>query len=121
MKTILIVEDEPLLSSALSLSLSKDGFQILTAVNGNEALNLVNTNKPDLILLDIIMPGISGIDVVKQLKTDQQLNTIPIIILTNLADKDTETTARNLGVVDYLIKAEYPLSDIANKIKTFLS
>ena len=119
---ILIVEDEKMFQELLVDRLSKDGlFQIYTADNGQEGLDAAFNAKPDLILLDILMPVMSGIKMMKEMKKYEQLKDIPIIFLTGVdPDEDIMTEIAEAKPSFYLIKSKTNLEDIAQKIKETL-
>lgn len=116
-KKILIVDDEKLVVNALTLKLRSEGFLVDAASDGEEALQKVSNDKPDLILLDIIMPKLDGISVLRELKKREETKNIPIIILTNLYDDQKFTEALKAGNTDYLIKVEHPIDEIIKRIK----
>lgn len=116
-KKILIVDDEKLVIKALTEKLLPEGFIIDSARDGEEALSKVMQIKPDLILLDIIMPKLDGISVLKRLKAVPETQNIPVIILTNLLDDKQVSDALRIGDTDYLIKVEHTLSDILERVK----
>lgn len=117
---ILIVEDEEILLTALSEELKSEGFNIVGAKDGVEGVEKAQVEKPDLILLDLVMPRLDGIGALKQLKEGEQTRDIPVVILTNLSDYDKISDALTLGAMDYLVKANYRLEDLVNKVKTVL-
>lgn len=117
---ILIVEDEEILLTALSEELKQEGFQVVGAKDGVEGVEMAQSDKPDLILLDLVMPRLDGIGALKQMKEDPALKDIPVVILTNLSDYDKISDALSLGAMDYLVKANYRLEELVNKIKTVL-
>jgi DNA-binding response OmpR family regulator len=117
---ILIVEDEEILLTALSEELKSEGFNIVGAKDGVEGVEKAQVEKPDLILLDLVMPRLDGIGALKQLKEGEQTKDIPVVILTNLSDYDKISDALTLGAMDYLVKANYRLEDLVNKVKTVL-
>lgn len=116
-KKILIVDDEQFVVKALKEKLLSEGFAVDSAYDGQEALLKVTKAKPDLILLDIIMPKLDGISVLKRLKQSPETNNIPVIILTNLYDDKKVSQVLEAGNTDYLVKVEHTLSDIINKVK----
>lgn len=116
-KKILIVDDEKFVVKALTEKLVLEGFSIDSAYDGQEALLKVNQVKPDLILLDIIMPKLDGISVLKRLKAHSKTKNIPVIILTNLYDDKKVNEVLETGGTDYLVKVEHTLSDIVNQVK----
>ena len=121
MNKILIVEDEISLSNALKDKLSQEGLEIIVAKDGNEGVNLAVQNHPDLILLDIMMPKMNGLDVLKALKNNPGLLSIPVFVLTNLPQENTGKIAKDLGAEEYLVKANLPLGELVKKIKARLS
>lgn len=117
---ILIVEDEEILLTALSEELKQEGFQVVGAKDGMEGVEMAKSEKPDLILLDLVMPRLDGIGALTQMKGDDAIKDIPVVILTNLSDYDKISDALSLGAMDYLVKANYRLEELVNKIKTVL-
>ncbi len=114
-KKILIVEDEKSMAHALELKLTHTGFEAKTAGNGEEGLTMIQQEKFDLILLDLIMPKLDGFGVLEKLKA---MNiTTPVIILSNLSQEDDERRARELGAVGFFIKSNTPISDILARVK----
>jgi len=117
---ILIVEDEEILLTALSEELKQEGFNIIGAHDGVEGVEMAGQEKPDLILLDLVMPRLDGIGALKQMKENPETKDIPVVILTNLSDYGKVSDALTLGAMDYLVKANYRLEELVNKIKTIL-
>ena len=119
-KTILIIEDDKFLRELIAQKLSKEDYEISEAIDGEEGMSKVKEEKPDLILLDLILPGIDGFEVLSQIKKDPALSLIPVIILSNLGQKEDVEKGRKLGAVDYLIKAHFTPGEIIEKIKNIL-
>jgi two-component system, OmpR family, alkaline phosphatase synthesis response regulator PhoP len=117
---ILIVEDEEILLTALSEELKQEGFQVVGAKDGAEGVEKAQSEKPDLILLDLVMPKLDGIGALREMKGNPEIKDIPVVILTNLSDYDKISDALSLGAMDYLVKANYRLEELVNKIKTVL-
>ena len=117
---VLIVEDEEILLTALSEELKQEGFDVAGAKDGVEGVEKAASEKPDLILLDLVMPRLDGIGALKQLKEGPDTKAIPVVILTNLSDYDKISDALSLGAMDYLVKANYRLEELVTKIKTVL-
>lgn len=120
MKKILIAEDEVPLREALKAKLSENQFEVLEAKDGEEAVQIAKINHPDMVLLDIIMPKMNGLDVLKSFKDDAALAKIPIYVLTNLSEQSSEKMAMDSGAEEYLIKSNLKLEDLVSKIKTRL-
>lgn len=127
MKRILIVEDDQVLSKALSLGLAENGFDILTALNGEDGLELAKSARPDLILLDLVMPKMGGIEMLTELRKDDWGKNADVIILTAVKEMDKVAEVLALhpeniipGGFEYLIKTDWDLGDIVQKIKNRL-
>jgi len=103
-KTILIVDDEPDILMLTSIRLKKLGFNVITAVDGREAVHVVKSKEPDLVLLDLILPVVNGTDVCKKIKNDEKLKHIPIILFTAHSDTMTAEKAKRFGANDYIVK-----------------
>ena len=119
-KTILIIEDDKFLRELITKKLLKEGYETSGAVDGEEGIKKVKEEKPDLVLLDLILPGIDGFEVLSKMKDDPGLSLIPVIILSNLGQKDDVERGFKLGAIDYLIKAHFTPGEIIEKIKTAL-
>ena len=119
-KKILIVEDDKFLRDLISQKLLKEGYDIAEAVDGEKGIEGVKKEKPDLVLLDLILPGVDGFEVLSQIKADPILAQIPVIILSNLGQKEDVERGLKLGAVDYLIKAHFTPEEIIQKVKAVL-
>lgn len=119
-KTILIVEDDPLLVKMYSTKFGKEGFSVLTAQDGEEGLQMALNNKADFIILDVMMPKLSGIDLLTKLRSDPAHTQVPVIVLTNLTQKEEALKVQNLNVKEYLVKANFTPSEVVNKVKQYL-
>ena len=120
-KAILIIEDDKFLRDLMARKLLKEGFDISEAVDGEQGVKEVKEKKPDLILLDLILPGLDGFDVLAKIKEDPVLAEIPVIILSNLGQKDDIERGLKLGAIDYLIKAHFTPGEIIEKIGRVLN
>lgn len=121
MKTILIIEDDPYLSEMYVAKLSQDDFEVELAVDGQAGLDKIKELNPDLILLDILLPKVDGFDILRDIKQDQALKIIPVILLTNLGQKDEVEKGLALGADAYIIKAHFTPTAVVAKIKEVLS
>ncbi|MFA4998505.1 MAG: response regulator [Candidatus Paceibacterota bacterium] len=119
-KKILIVEDDKFLRELISRKLLSEGYNIVEAVDGEEGIRKVKEEKPDLILLDLILPGADGFEVLTKTKADPSVSSVPVIILSNLGQKEDVERGLKLGAVDYLIKAHFTPGEIVEKIKIIL-
>ncbi len=117
MKRILFIEDEPALQKILGEALSKEGYEVIAALDGEAGLRLVETKKPDLVLLDLILPKIDGFEVLRRIKEDPETKEIPIIVLTNLERMEDVDRVSELGAITYLVKDNYTLEEVVEKIK----
>jgi DNA-binding response OmpR family regulator len=120
MKKILFIEDESALQKTFGEILRQEGYEMISALDGEIGLRMARSEKPDLILLDLILPKIHGFDVLKELKKDDLTKDIPIIILTNLERVEDVQKAIELGATTYLVKANYTLEEILKKVKKAL-
>jgi len=120
-KRILLVEDDKFISMAYKDSLTRAGFEIITAADGNEALKKIEEGKFDLILLDVIMPGKNGFEVLIEIKKNETLKNIPVIITSNLGQETDIKRGKDLGATDYLIKANLSVKEVVNKINGYLN
>ena len=120
-KKILVVEDEATLQKTLTKALVRSGYDVLSALDGLRGLEIAREEKPDLILLDIILPKMDGFEVLRELKKDKSVSEIPIIILTNLSDMSDVQKTLDLGATTYLVKADFHLKDVLGKIKETLN
>lgn len=119
-KKILIIEDEAMLQRALTEFLESEKFEIVNALNGEEGLMMAKEKKPDLILLDIILPKKDGYEVLEEIKKNEDTKKIPVIILTNLESAEDIQRAFDAGATTYLVKSNYKLDDVVKKIKDTL-
>jgi len=120
MAKILIVEDDRFLRELIARKLRNEGYDVIEAVDGEEGLKRIKEEKPDLILLDLILPGIDGFEVLAKAKEDLDTAQIPVIILSNLGQREEIERGLRLGAIDYLIKAHFTPGEIIEKIKNIL-
>ncbi len=116
MAKILFIEDEIHFQEVLIIKLKAEGYEVFSAADGESGIKMAKETAPDLILLDLILPKKDGFEVLGFLKTDQSLNAIPVIVLTNLEGQQDVEKALALGVRLYLVKANYTLQEIVQKI-----
>lgn len=120
MPKILIVEDDKFLRELIVAKLSKENYDVVVAVDGEEGIKKVKEEKPGLILLDLILPGIDGFEVLSQIKNDPSVAHIPVIIVSNLGQREDIERGISLGANDYLIKAHFTPGEIIDKIRAVL-
>lgn len=121
MATILIVEDDKFLSRALADGLVNAGFKVVVAYNGEEGLEKIVSEKPNIILLDIIMPKKNGFEMLEDMKLKNIGTGIPVFVLSNLGQDDDVKKGKELGAVDYIVKANLSIKNIVEKIKATLA
>jgi len=121
MPKILLIEDDIFLSSLLGNRLKKEGFEVLNIKSGTEAVKGMKTFLPDLILLDLILPGKSGFEVMEEINADPQAQKTPIIVLSNLGQDTDMTRGKGLGAVQYVVKARITIDDLVKQIRDFLA
>ena len=120
-KTILVVEDEPGLQEALKLKLEKEGITILTASTGEEALAVLAKHRPNLVSLDILLPRMNGLEVLRNIRASEALKDLPVVMVSVSAGAEKVKQAFGMNVADYLIKSEYTIEDIVKKLKEILA
>lgn len=120
MRKILIIEDDRFLRELISQKLLKEDYAIIEAIDGEDGLKKAEKEKPDLVLLDLILPGIDGFEVLEKLKNDPFFEQIPVIIISNLGQKEDIDKGLKAGAVDFLIKAHYTPLQIIEKVKKTL-
>jgi len=117
---ILIIEDDKFLRGLIAQKLKAEGYEVIEAAEGREGLEKVKKEKPNLILLDLVLPGIDGFEVLKKIKGDPSTSFLPVIILSNLGQKESVEKGLKMGAVDYLIKAHFTPTEIIEKVKNNL-
>jgi DNA-binding response OmpR family regulator len=119
-KNILIIEDDEFLRGLINKKLASEGFNMISAIDGDDGLKKSKEEKPDLILLDLVLPKTDGFDVLVKLKEDKTTSPIPVIILSNLSQKEDIDKGIKLGASDYIIKAQFTPEEIVDKVKNIL-
>jgi CheY-like chemotaxis protein len=121
MAKILIIEDDPLMSRMYQKIFTFEGYEVMVSMNGEEGIKKASEIIPTLILLDIMMPKMNGLEVLKILKSDEKTKKIPVVVLTNLSGQQDAEKALSLGAVKYMIKSEYEPKQVANMVKEILA
>lgn len=117
---ILVIEDDPFLANLLKLRLQKEQMEVISAVDGDDAIKKLNEVEPDLILLDLILPKKSGFEVLENISKNPSLRNKPVIIISNLGQTADIQKGKELGAVEYFVKAKISIDDLILKIKEFL-
>lgn len=120
MKKLLIVEDEAALQDALQKAFAAEGYEVSQAFDGEEGVKMAKEKKPDMILLDLILPKKHGFEVLQEIKATDGLKDVPVLVLTNLEESTEVMKAIELGARGYLIKANYALKEVLAKVKDIL-
>jgi len=119
-KTILLVEDEPLLANLLRQRLEREGFTVLLGRDGEEGLRILKESHPSLILLDIILPKVSGFEFMEKMRADPTIERVPIFIISNLGQEQDVKRGQELGASGYFVKAQISIEELVNQVKEFL-
>ena len=116
-KKILIIEDEKIISELLERKLLREGYGVVVTTNGLDGLANMKKEKPDLVLLDIIMPKMGGFEVMEQMIQDQELKSIPVIVISNSGQPVEIDRVKKMGAKDWLIKTEFDSQEVLEKVK----
>ena len=119
-KKVLLIEDDAFLSSLMKARLEKEGFGVLQAFDGEEGIEMLKKEKPDLIILDLIMPRVSGFEMMEHLNINVDFNQIPFIVLSNLAQDSDIQKAKSLGAKEFYVKIRTSIDDVVAKVKELL-
>ncbi len=120
-KKVLIAEDDEHISKVYEIKLAKEGFATSLARDGEEAVAKITAEKPDIVLLDLMLPKKDGFGVLEDIKKNPELANIPIIVLSNLGQKSDQDRTLALGAKEYLVKVDNPIQDVIDKVKGYLS
>ncbi|EKD64725.1 MAG: two-component response regulator [uncultured bacterium] len=120
MAKILVVEDDTYLANAYRVKLSKVGFEVKNAYDGVEAVSILRTFTPDLILLDIVMPKKDGFATLSEIKANEKWKNIPIILASNLGQKEDREKGMQLGASEFFVKTDFTLNDLVKKIDSMI-
>jgi CheY-like chemotaxis protein len=119
-KTILVVEDEAPLQEAVKMKLEREGYEVLIASSGEEAVQLLHEKRPTLVWLDILLPGMNGIEVLQKIRQEPTLKDLPVVIVSVSYSQPKLQEALALNVIDYIVKSEHKLDDIIKRVKEYL-
>ena len=114
---ILIIEDDKFFREIISKKLQKENFDVATASDGKEALAYLESHIPDLIVLDLILPGLDGYDILSIIKKDKRIMAVPVIGLSNLGQQEEIDKAKSLGAIDFMVKVNFTLEEIVGRVK----
>jgi DNA-binding response OmpR family regulator len=119
-KKIMVIEDDHFLSSLIKARLEKDGYAVIQAFDGEEAIQTLREVRPNLIILDLIMPKVTGFEVLQMVSITPGFENVPVVILSNLAQESDIQKARELGAREYFVKVKISIDDLIGKIKTLV-
>jgi DNA-binding response OmpR family regulator len=114
---ILVVEDDKFLQKILTTKFGKEGFDVRAAADGEEALRMAITESPSVILLDLILPKMTGFEVLAELKTNAKTKNVPVIVLSNLGQDEDIRRAKELGALEFFVKADVSINEVVRKVK----
>ena len=120
-KKVLVVEDDIFLAQLLTNRISKAGVNVIRAADGEEGLEMLKANKPNLVLLDLILPKKSGFELLEEMRADPSVANTPVIIVSNLGQESDIKKGRDLGAVEYFVKAKTSIDGLVERVKTILS
>ncbi|OGF74742.1 hypothetical protein A3J56_03350 [Candidatus Giovannonibacteria bacterium RIFCSPHIGHO2_02_FULL_46_20] len=118
--SVLIVEDDRFLRDLIQQKLTKEGFTTISAVDGEEGLKITKEQKPHLVLLDLILPGMDGFEVLRKIKSDPETAATPVVVLSNLGQKEDMDRAMKIGADDFMVKAHFTPTEIISKVRSIL-
>lgn len=117
---LLIAEDDQFYANLYKTKLEKEGFAVIIATNGSETMRLIEENKPNLIILDIVMPELDGFEVLKKLKEQSDFKDVPVIVLSNLGQQEDVDRALSLGAFRYIVKSNVSIHDMVESVEEAL-
>ena len=120
-KKILLIEDDIFLRKVIARKLLKEGYELTEAIDGENGMAKIKEHKPNLVLLDLVLPGMDGFEILGKMKEDLTLSQIPVIILSNLGEKKDIEKALKMGAKDYLIKAHFTPGEIIERVENTLN
>ena len=120
MKTILIIEDDDFVLKAYKIKFEKEKFNVVVALDGNEAVAYLKNEPADLVLLDLMLPEINGFDVLAAIRKNEKWKKVPIIIMSNLGQTSDIKRCQDLGISDYIIKSDIKISEVVEKVKSLI-
>jgi DNA-binding response OmpR family regulator len=119
-RKILVIEDDLFLRRIINKKLLKEGYSVIEAIDGEKGLKAVKEEKPDLVLLDLVLPEMDGFEILDKIKKDPAVSKIPVIVLSNLGEKNDIERGLKTGAADYLVKAHFTPGEIIDKIESVL-
>ena len=119
-KKILIVEDDTHVSKVFQIQFEKMGFKTVLGFDGEEAIKMLSSEKPDLVILDLMIPKKDGFEVIEEIRKNSEFLKTPVIVISNLGQETDKARALGLGATEYLVKIDHPIQDIVDMVKAYL-
>lgn len=119
-KVILIIEDDVFLLKTYQVTFRKEGIEVMVATNGNDALSMLEKDPPSAVLLDLMLPGVSGFDVLAAIRKNEKWKKVPVLIMSNLGQSQDIERGMSLGANEYIIKADVKIFDVVERVKKYL-
>ena len=120
MKKVLIIEDDSFLQGLEASKLEKESYKVITASSGEEAMKKIYEPDIDVILLDLILPDFDGFEILKKIKTTENLKKIPVVVFSNLSEESAIKKSQELGAIDFMVKSNFTLDELIKRIKTLI-
>ncbi|MFA6515259.1 MAG: response regulator [Candidatus Paceibacterota bacterium] len=120
MKKVLIIEDDSFLQGLEASKIEKEGYSIITASSGEEAMKKIYEPGIDIVLLDLILPNFDGFEILKKIKEVEELKNIPVIVFSNLSEEKSIKKSKELGAIDFMVKSNFTLDELVKHINTIL-
>lgn len=118
---VFVVEDDVFLVKAYQIKFEKEGVEVWTATDGKEALNFLERQAPNVVMLDLMLPHLSGFDILTEIRKNERWKDVPVVILTNLGQPQDVERCKQLGVAGYIVKANIKINDVIEKVKKFFN
>jgi DNA-binding response OmpR family regulator len=119
-KVVFVVEDDGFLMKAYQMKLAKTGLEVWSAMDGHDALKFLEKDPPNIVMLDLMLPGVSGFDILETMRKNEKWKKVPVIILTNLGQTQDIERGKKLGIADYIIKANTKINDIIKRVEELM-
>jgi len=114
---VLIIEDDAFLQKILVTKFTKEGFDVVSTGDGSEAIGMMKAESPSFVLLDLILPGMNGFEILAEMRTDERLKRLPVFVLSNLGQQEDIARAKELGAIDFLVKTDLSINEVVAKVK----
>ena len=119
-KSVFVIEDDAFLVKAYQMKFQKEGLDVLAATDGKQALSFLEREPPSVVLLDLMLPGVSGFEVLSAMRANERWKNVQVLILSNLGQPQDIARGKELGVLEYIVKANVKIADVVEKVKKYL-